>query len=169
VSLTGSVGLAHFDLRSGAASQRFWALDTGTRFFRLQPRGVDLAAFLGHRARISGELRDGRLTVRRGGVVAVRARARLMAASGCRPRAIVILRFPDAPDDPSYTPTPSAARNSVFGTDQYSVRNYYATQTYGLVKLAGRVNPAGDVFGPYDIPNPSHDPSCQFSQWSYDA
>ena len=23
--------------------------------------------------------------------------------------------------------------------------------------------------GPYDIPNPSHDPSCQFSQWSYDA
>jgi hypothetical protein len=58
----------------------------------------------------------------------------------------------------------------VFGSDKFSVRNYYATQTYGQVKLAGKIDPAGgDVFGPYDIPNPTHDPSCQFSQWSYDA
>ena len=169
VSLTGTVGLTHYDLRSGAPSERFWALDTGTRFFRLQPRGVDLAALSGRRAWISGDLHDGRIMVRPRGALAIAGHARLMAASATRPTAIVILRFPDAPDDPSYTPTPSAARNSVFGADQYSVRNYYATQTYGLVKLAGRVNPAGDVFGPYDIPNPSHDQSCQFSQWSYDA
>jgi hypothetical protein len=169
VSFTGSVGLAHFDLRSGAASKRFWALDTGTRFFRLQPRGVDLTAFLGSRVRIRGDLQAGRLTVRAGDVRGVVTRPRLAAASATRPTAIVILRFPDAPDDPSYTPTSSAARYSVFGNDQYSVRNYYATETYGKVQLAGKVNPAGDVFGPYDIPNPSHDPSCQFSQWSYDA
>ena len=102
----------------------------------------------------------------------VAERARLTAASATRPTAIVILRFPDAPDDPSWTPTASAARDAVFGSSpsgEYSVRSYYATQTYGKVQLAGKVNPAGDVFGPYDVPNPSHDPSCQFTQWAYDA
>src|SRR5436305_8429115 len=172
VSLTGSIGLTHYDLRSGAPSPRFWALDTGTRFFRLQPRDVDLAAFSGRRVRVAGDLRDGRLTIRRGDVAGVGEHARLGSASVTRPTAVVILRFPDAPDNPSWAPTPSAARASVFGaspTDQYSVRNYYETQTYGLVKLAGKVNRAGDVFGPFDIPNPSHEPSCQVSQWSYDA
>src|SRR5205085_9505027 len=86
-----------------------------------------------------------------------------------RSTAVVILRFPDAPDNPSWAPTPAAARAAVFGSDKYSVLNYYRTQTYGLVNLGGKVNPAGDVFGTYDIPNPTHDPSCQFSQWSYDA
>ncbi len=172
VSLTGAIGTAHYDLRSGASSPRFWALDTGTRFIRVQPQGVDLAAVSARRVRVRGDLRDGELTIRRGGVVAVADRARVSAASSTRPTAVVILRFPDAPDDPSWTPTPSAARDSVFGSspsDLYSVRNYYATQTYGKVHLAGRVNPSGDVFGPYDIPNPSHDSSCDFSQWSYDA
>src|SRR5437763_3612140 len=61
VSLTGTVGLTHYDLQSGAPSERFWALDTGTRFFRLQPRGVDLAALSGRRARSSGDLHDRRV------------------------------------------------------------------------------------------------------------
>ena len=170
VSVTGTVGLAHYDVRSGAPSERFWAVDTGTRFFRLRPRGVDLTAVSGRRVRISGDLRDGRLTVGPGGVAAAGERARRAAATAGRSTAVVILRFPDAPDDPSYAPTRSAARDAVFGADPYSVRAYYATQTYGQVKLAGKVHPAdGDVFGPYDIPNPSHDPSCQFTQWSYDA
>lgn len=173
VSLEGTVGLDHFDLRSRAASPRFWALDAGTRFVRLEPVGVDLAAVSGRRVRITGDLRDGRLTVRPGGVSAAGAAKRLSTATGAtRATAVVILRFPDAPDDPSWTPPRTAARDAVFGSspsDQYSVRNYYATQTYGQVKLGGRVNPAGDVFGPYDIPNPTHNPSCQFSQWSYDA
>jgi hypothetical protein len=172
VSLVGSVGLAHYDLRSGASSARFWALDTGTRLVRLTPRGVDLAPLSERRARITGDLRGGRLTVRPGGVVAVGGRARVSAASTARETAVVILRFPDAPDDPSWAPSRSAARGAVFGysaDDKYSVRKYYETQTYGQVKLGGKVNPAGDVFGPYDIPNPSHDPSCQFGQWSYDG
>ena len=170
VSLTGSVGPAHFDLRSGASSAPFWALDTGARFVRLDARGVDLSSLSGRRVRVRGDLQRGRLTIRRGGVLARGGRTPLHAASVApRSTAIVILRFPDAPDDPSATPTRSAARDAVFGSDRYSVRNYYATQTYGRVKLAGKVNPAGDVFGPYDVPNPSHDPSCQFSQWSYDA
>ena len=172
VSVTGSVKLAHYDMGAGARSVRWWALESGRRVVRLRGRGVDLASLSGHRVRFRGDLREGRLTIRRDGVLAVGGPARLSTASAARSTAIVILRFPDAPDDPSWTPTRTAARDAVFGasaTDQYSVRNYYATQTYGLVKLAGKVNPAGDVFGPYDVPNPSHDPSCQFTQWSYDA
>lgn len=174
VSLTGSVGLAHYDVRSGGPSKRFWALDAGARFVRLDARGVDLAPLSGRRVRVTGDLRGGRLVVRRGGVLAVGSTARLHAASASASRAtaVVILRFPDAPDDPSWTPTRSAARDAVFGssaTDRYSVKSYYDTQTYGKVKLGGKVNPAGDVFGPYDVPNPTHDSSCQFSQWAYDA
>jgi hypothetical protein len=172
VSMVGSVGPAHFDLRSGKPSPHFWALYTGTGLVRLAPQGVDPAALSGRRVRITGDLRNGRLAVGPRDVVRLGGRSRLHAASASRSTAVVILRFPDSPDDPSWAPTPSAARAAVFGssaTDKFSVRSYYATQTYGQVKLGGKVNPAGDVFGPYDIPNPSHDPSCQFSQWSYDG
>ena len=42
-------------------------------------------------------------------MVAVTERAGVRAASATRPTAVVILRFPDSPDDPSWTPGRSKA------------------------------------------------------------
>ena len=97
------------------------------------------------------------------GIVAPAAQA----VSGTWRTAVIVIRFPDAPDDQTSGPwSKSMVESQVFGdesTDPYSVRQYYKEQTYGQLDITG------DVYGPYEVANPGGDTNCGFQYWGIDA
>jgi hypothetical protein len=176
VTRTGTLRSLHED-RPGKAERDFWALDTNPGLVPLVVKGKLPTRLEGLRVRARGTFRRGRLVVRSSALRSLGrqgppARA---AAAGSFPTAVVLIHLTDPSEMQASSPyQPADVRPGIYGdaaTRPYSVRQYYLTQTYGKVDVAGARDPAGgDIFGPYSVADkPGAGGGCLFAYWSNDA
>jgi hypothetical protein len=168
VTRTGVLERAHAHQLDGS-TRFFWALSTR---FSLDPVTVSRPQRLqGHRVRVTGSMRAGRLVAARGGV---RDLGRPLARKAANDRnvAVILLNFSNEPgiaDPPNPTPPipKSYAENGFEGPSNppgYSVREYFATQTYGALALHVHVFGSFDL---HDVPTPTN--PCNLGSLANDA
>jgi hypothetical protein len=154
VTRTGLVERAHAHERDGG-TREFWALSTRTS---LTPLSVARPArFQGHRVRVTGQERSGRLVAARGGVRDL-GRPIARAAANDRDVAIILLHFSNEIDSSTGQPRPAENKATVAASvagpttpPGYSVSDYFATQTWGALRLHPQVFGSFDL---HDVPGP---------------
>jgi hypothetical protein len=77
------------------------------------------------------------------------------------PRKLAVVLFNFTNDD-RRPMTPQEVQRKIF-LDQYSTREFYKEQSYGLIQLAGKTGPQGEVFGWYTIPGINR--PCNYGAW----
>ena len=152
VTRTGTVERVHAHQHDGSA-RYFWAL---SQRFSLTPLTVAHPTRLaGKRVRVLGDIRQGRLVARR---VRVLGRAVARAAANDRDVAVILTHFsneidtftgqPRPPNDKAQVEEHMAGPTNPAG---FSIRDYFATQTWGALQLHPRVFGSFDL---HDVPTP---------------
>lgn len=164
VQLEGELSVVIADPEEGPAWVEHSLRDGAGRLTRLDivepPDWLETGAKL----RVTGERRDGALIVdaARGGQLELLEPAYSTRALSQGPRKVAVVMFRFAGDGQPYSA--AQARTALFG----NVAAFVKEASFGLSSLTSHVDPAGDVFGWFDI-DANLAGNCNYNDWIYAA
>jgi hypothetical protein len=154
----GTLGIQHTDGIEGHDSTWSYSLDEGDRTVPVLPTRLG-AAGSGDLVKVAGDEENGRIT---GSVQSLKAGVQ---ALGGRKVAVILFNFTGDTREPW---TPAQVRQRLF-TAADSTSAFFREESHDQLWLTGKLDPDGDVFGWYTIPDDSAGCSTSYDDWSSDA